>query len=313
LIKPKVTKKLRFAIHFAVLTVMLIFFMFAAIYASTPLAQSGEPVNQEVAGSESYFQVKIAYAYVGPLSPENASYVDPTTNETMVHTSNYPSAVFLDFTAIPSMTGSCDAVIAAYGVEIVADTGPTEYYGWSAGTANYSTLTQDDFATLTRYRGDMVYHSNYQSIGGTFSYNWAADRSILSHTIGSVGSYTKNKSFTQPNIHDLSSEGTPNAISVEVYRIGYITMTNGSVTMHEDNVTDNEPVACAQLSKYEDGFIYNNIVPTEQLLQSDLWQIKTDEYEHLPEFSSWIILPLLLAAIVLTILYKKRLTRNSPH
>jgi len=274
--KPKVTKKPRNAILIAVFTAMLILFMFAAIYASTQLTQPGKPVNRvkssiESAGPESYFQVKIAYAYAGPLPPDKASYVDPKTNETMVHTSNYPSAVFLDFTPIPSMTSSFDAVIAAYGVKIVADTGPTEYYGWSAGTANYSAFTQDDFATLTSYRGDMVYHSNYRSIGGTFSYNWAADRSILSHTIGSVGTYSTNKTFTQPSLYDLFSAGIPNAISVEVYRIGYITMTNGSVTIHEDTVTDNKPVAYAQLSKYEDGFIYNNIVPTEQLPQIDLF------------------------------------------
>jgi hypothetical protein len=35
--------------------------------------------------------------------------------------------------------------------------------------------------------------------------------------------------------------------------------------------------------------------------------------DSIPEFPSWTILPLLLAATVLTILYKKRLTRNSPH
>ncbi|MGD2066443.1 MAG: hypothetical protein PVI43_04660, partial [Candidatus Bathyarchaeota archaeon] len=121
--KLKVTKKPRYAIHFAVFTAILMLFMFATIYASTQLTRPGKPVNRgepsiESAGPESYFQVKIAYAYAGPLPPDKASYVDPKTNETMVHISNYPSAVFLDFTPVPSMTGSCDAVIVAYGVKI---------------------------------------------------------------------------------------------------------------------------------------------------------------------------------------------------
>jgi hypothetical protein len=34
---------------------------------------------------------------------------------------------------------------------------------------------------------------------------------------------------------------------------------------------------------------------------------------YIPEFPSWVLLSLLLVATVLTILYKKRLTRNSPH
>jgi hypothetical protein len=272
----KARKRSHLPLLFAVIAALTILSLFATIYASTQLTPPGKPVNRvtpsiESAGPESYFQVKIAYAYVGPLPPDKASYVDPKTNETMVHTSKYPSAVFLDFSSVPSMTSSCDAVIAAYGVKIVADTGQTEYYGWSVGTANYSVFTEDDFATLTSYRGDLVYHSIYRSRGGTFSFNWAADRSILSHTIGSVGSYTTNSTFTKSNRSDLSSAGIPNAISVEVYRIGYITMTNGSVTIHEDAVTDNKPVAYTQLSRYEGGFIYNDIVPTEQLPQIDLF------------------------------------------
>ncbi|HDQ05369.1 MAG TPA: hypothetical protein ENN36_01430 [Candidatus Bathyarchaeota archaeon] len=275
-----VRKKRHLPLLFAVIAALMIFSLFATIYASINLTPSGKPVNRvtpdiESAGPESYFQVEIAYAYVGPLPPDKASYVDPTTNVTMVHTSKYPSAVFLDFTAVPSLTSSCDAVIEAYGVKIIADTGPTEYYGWCVGTANYSTFTQDDFATITSYRADLIQKSTYQFRGGTFSYSWTADRSVLSHTIGSVGMYTVNSTFTQQNRFDLSSAGTPNAISVEVYRIGYITMTNGSVTIHEDDVTDNKPVAYAQLSNHEDGFIHNNIVPTEQLPQIDLFHPPT--------------------------------------
>ena len=272
----KVRKKTHLLLIFAVIVVLMISSLFVTIYASINFKPPGKPINRvtpsiESAGPESYFQVKVAYAYVGSLPPDKVSYVDPITNVTMVHASEYPSAVFLDFTAVPSMTSSCDAVIAVYGVKIVADTGPTEYYGWSVGTANYSTFTQDDFDTLTSYRCDMIQHSTYRSRGGTFSYNWTADRSILSHTIGSVGMYTMNSTLVQQNSFDLSSAGKPNAISIEVYRIGYITMTKGSVTIHEDTETDNKPVAYAQLSNYEGGFIYNNLIPTEQLSQIDLF------------------------------------------
>lgn len=269
-------RKKRLPLLLVVIVASVILSLFATIYASTQLMPSGKPVNRgtpsiEPAGPESYFQVKIAYAYAGPLPPDKASYVDPKTNETWVNTSEYPSSVFLEFTPVPSMTGSCDAVVEAYGVKIVADTGQAEYFGWTVGTADYYAFTQDDFATLMSYRGDLIYHSAYIFRGGTWRYNWAADQPVLSKTIGSVGSYTTDSTLTQSNRSDLSSAGIPNAISVEVYRIGYITMTNGSVTIHEDVVTDNKPVAYAQLSKYKGGFIYNNIVPTEQLPQIDLF------------------------------------------
>ena len=253
---------------------IIILSLFAAIYASTQLTPPSEPVNggafsTETDESESYFQVTVAYAYAGPLPPDNTSYVDPITNETMVSASEYPSAIFLDFTPVPSMTSSCDAVVVAYGVKIVADTGQTEYFGWTAGTADYYAFSQDDFATLNRYRDDLIYPSTYSFRGGTWCYNWAVNQPVLSKTIGSVGSYTMNS--TQSSISDLSSAGIPNAISVEVYRIGYVTMTNGAVSIHEDVVADNKPVAYAQLSKYEDGFLYNDLVPAEQLPQIDLF------------------------------------------
>ncbi|MCW4002828.1 MAG: hypothetical protein NWE95_02820 [Candidatus Bathyarchaeota archaeon] len=262
---------------FAFVVAFMILSLLATIYASTHLTPlGGKAVNRvipsiEPAGPETNFQVKIAYAYVGPLPPDKVSYVDPKTNETMVHSSEYPSSVFLDFTPVSSMTSSVDAVIELYGVKIIADTGITEYYGWTVGTANYSAFTQDDFATINSYRGDLIHQSIYRTKGGTWCYNWASDRYILSKTIGSVGIYTTNSTFTQPSSSDLSSAGTPNAISVEVYRIGYITMTNGSVTIHEEPEIDNKPIAQVQLSKYEDGFIYNNLVPTEQLQGIDLF------------------------------------------
>ncbi len=237
----------------------------------TPVAVDPVASVVEQAGLESQFQVEIAYAYVGPLPPDNASYYSAKFNQTMVHARKYPSAVFLSFTRVPSIQiSSCDAVVQVYGVKIAADTGPTEYHAWSAGT-NYTALPLEDFHTLLRYSDNLIDRNLYRSIGGTFHQMWAANQSILSKKIGSVGVYTGNHTQNKPNAFDLSSAGIPNAISVEVRRLGYVTITNGSVTLHEDDVTVNEPVAFAQLSKYEDGFIYNNIVPAEQLPQIDLF------------------------------------------
>lgn len=296
--KPIVAKKTVMAMIFAVIAAVLLFSLFSTIYAFTQPAytpdketsastqlkftdgngQSKTPVAVapiasaiKPAGPESQFQVGIAYAYVGPLPPDKASYCSKRFNETMVHASKYPSAVFLNFTRVPSIQiSSCDAVIQVYGVKIAVDTGPTEYHAWSAGT-NYTTLAQEDFSTLIRCSDNLIDRNLYRSIGGTFSYMWTADESILSHKIGSVGEYTGNHTQIKPSIFDLSSAGTPNTVSVEVRRIGYVTITNSSVTIHEDAITVNKPVAYAQLSKYEGGFICNNIVPTEQLPQIDLF------------------------------------------
>jgi len=43
----------------------------------------------------------------------------------------------------------------------------------------------------------------------------------------------------------------------------------------------------------------------------DFWLVKTDEFGNIPEFPSWIILPLFLVATLFTIIFKKRLYPNS--
>jgi len=42
----------------------------------------------------------------------------------------------------------------------------------------------------------------------------------------------------------------------------------------------------------------------------DMWLVKTDEYGYIPEFPSWIILPLLITATLVAIIYKKRLPKT---
>ena len=188
----------------------------------------------------------------------------------MVHASQFPSAVFLSVTSAPSIQiSSCDAVVQVYEVKITADTGATECYAWSIGT-NYTTIPQEDIHLLLIGEDDLVGHDLYRREGGIFLNMWETNQSLLSPKIGSIGVYTSNRTGGTINI-GLSSAGMPNAISVEVRRIGYVTVTNGSVALYEDAISANEPVAYAQLSKYEDGFIYNTLVPTEQLSQIDLF------------------------------------------
>jgi len=42
-----------------------------------------------------------------------------------------------------------------------------------------------------------------------------------------------------------------------------------------------------------------------------IWAVKTDEYGIIPEFPSWIILPLFLTATLAIIICKQRLTKNT--
>jgi len=46
---------------------------------------------------------------------------------------------------------------------------------------------------------------------------------------------------------------------------------------------------------------------------SDFWLVKTDEYGIIPEFPSWIIIPLFLTATLAAIFYSKRVRARLRH
>jgi hypothetical protein len=224
------------------------------------------------AGSETQFSVSIAYAYVGPPHANQTSYFDKNFNTTMVLATNYPSAVYLNFTRLPSnRLGICDAVIQVYGIKISTDTGVTEYHAYSVGT-NYTAVTNEQRMILLRYSDNLIDANQYSSPRGIFDLKWEDNTSLLSHMMGSAGTYTIPDEEFNETI--LSNAGIPNSISVTVSRLGYVTMSNGSVTINKDAVAVGNPVAQIMLSKYEDGFIYNTLIPTEKLSQIDLFHPK---------------------------------------
>lgn len=271
---PKKTEKSYLITCGVILIATLLIVSFSLTFAaSSPSATSYTPGGTDIypapiypATSGSQFNLDIAYAYVGP-SPLNTSYFDQGFNATMYLASQYPSVVRLNITRVPGVQiASCDAEIEVYGVKIATNTGLTENYAYGVGTNYNASFSHSNKTALVPYVNDLVDHNLYRAITGSFDFNWTADASILSHTIGSIGWYTTN-----PNSGSgLSNAGIPNIISVTVYRIGYITMSNGSVSIYKDSTTNNT-VALVQLGSYGDGFLYNKLVPAAELPQTDLF------------------------------------------
>ena len=137
------------------------------------------------------------------------------------------------------------------------------------GTNYNSSFSRSDKSALVAYVDNLVDHNLYKENSGIFEFNWTANTSILSSTTGSVGWYTSSHNRSA----GLYSAGIPNAISVTVYRIGYLTMSNGSVSIFKDSATNNVK-ASAQLGNYGDGFLYNKLVPPAELPQTDLFYPK---------------------------------------
>ena len=65
------------------------------------------------------------------------------------------------------------------------------------------------------------------------------------------------------------------------------------------------------VEKSDEGYIIAGTTSSSGAGMEDFWLIKTDEEGIIPEFPSWIILPLFLAATLSAILFKKRILHQS--
>jgi hypothetical protein len=123
----------------------------------------------------------------------------------------------------------------------------------------------------------------YSSIAGSFNANWTAGTSVLSPHIGSIAFISENPPTRALGVW---SGGKPKSVTVTVYRIGYETITNSSFTLYND--TAPFVVATASLSMYGNGFLFNQMVPTSLLPETNLFYPPTDlasQASSVPEFS----------------------------
>jgi hypothetical protein len=255
--------------YLAALGIMLISVALVVCIASTTATTpSGQTMKD--AGSETQFKLNIDYAYVGQ-GPPNASYV-AANGARMAPITDYPSAIVINTTRLPgNQIAACDAVMEVYKVQITTDTGIVENHCYNIGTNYNPSLLSADLSALFDHVADLGALSGSAEIRGNFQLNWTQNTSMLSHSVGSVGCYS-NISRTTDSVdssNGLWRAGVPNAISVTVQRIGYITVSDGSVSVYKDS-SDNI-TTMKQLSDYENGFLYNSLVSAEKISQTDLF------------------------------------------
>jgi hypothetical protein len=274
-LKPRKLGKSPFASNNGAIVLCLVFAIIITVPISIALAASVRSPNDatllstpqvEIASPQTQVEVHIAYAYVGPAPSNVSSYLENSTNSTMHLSTQYPATVRLNITRLSGVQiPDCDAVIEVYGVKIAADTGATEWNAYFVGT-NYAPSFTNDSA-LSQFVIDLVNLNQYGTVSGNFVLNWTSNTSIVTNSIGSITKYVSTPIISQ----GLFSLGKPNEVLATVYRIGYVTITNGSVTVHADpsKITPRDMV---QLSNYENGFLHNDIVPSTQLPQINLFQ-----------------------------------------
>ena len=264
-------RKLSLPLIAAIASIILVVAAIAGARAqSSGQANSGYPfLTAPVyeASSATQFKVNVAYAYYGDIPGNDTA-----------------SVVFLNFTRLPGVqiTG-CNAISELYGVKITKDVGQTEYYAYFIGT-NYTDIAtfKHEWNSVTDVN-DLANINLYSGLSGSFSDNWTAGTSVLSPHIGSIAFISENPPTRALGVW---SGGKPKSITVTVYRIGYETITNSSFTLYND--TTPFVVATASLSKYGNGFLYNQMVPASQLPETNLFYPPTNlasQASSVPEFS----------------------------
>ena len=215
----------------------------------------------QTAGSETQLKVEIAYAAVGDSPYDQNTTTTDMFGHTLVPATTHPSTVLLRFTRISSgKLSSFDAVDEVFGVRISADTGVSEYYCFWTGTINNLAFQQSELTVMSQYVNNLVDLNLYRSISGDFHFNLALGESYLSMEMGSAGE------FTGQTGEGLASKGQPSSITVTAYRIGYVAMQNGSVSIYGDNSIDDVKTT-VQLPKIGNVFLYDKLVSSDEVPQ----------------------------------------------
>lgn len=233
------------------------------IFYPTLTGNSAQNQNNANTSLQKQFGLSIVYAYVGEIFNHTSYIGDNGVNMSIVN--KYAFSVILNSTRLPGVQfTSCDGEIEVYKIQVTTNTNLSESVFYWIGTNYDPSFPPQELVTLGKQVINLTGVGGIVTMGG-FPFNMTDNESLLSIPIGSYGAYSSGRSG-----EGLWSAGTPNTISVTVQRIGYVTINNGSVTLHRDTLNEVAAVT-ANLSNYGNGFLYNDLVPESKLQTIDLF------------------------------------------
>jgi hypothetical protein len=197
------------------------------------------------------FSVNVPYAYIANYW-DNSSETNKTTSLwAWDENSNRVNMLFtIALNATPNFdpqTVAQDAILENYQVEIVSDKG-------SVGNVTYSVYvncnSSEPFQNFNFYRDHW------------FDYNSTRDSFIMYSSINGTSITFK----TGPGLDWNRSLGEPETLSINVRRQGWVILNDNSTTAY---LADPEVILQIQLEKFGDGFLYNNLVPEDELSKID--------------------------------------------
>ncbi len=241
-----------------------------------PLAFLMSATAQAETGPEPWFSIDIPYAYWetldGPLPRDYPNMQFPTDLE--LNETNSVSDQFLlalNFTLTADTTKQqAGAQFEYYQIDITSDKEFIETHHWTIGTNIDSSFNASSLLTDFHFKRDEWFDTDTFNPmsdgggGGLTRQNWASGVSVL-WPAGGSGTGTISGSGTY---HTVSALRAAETVTISVYRIGWVTFSGDSTVVTRAN---KELVTQIQLEKYgEEGWLYNNLVPEDELATVDL-------------------------------------------
>jgi len=170
---------------------------------------------------------------------------------------------------IDTTNEASDGRVEYYQIDISSDKELIETMHFFIGTNSNSSFTFHDLLdNIHFFRNDWFdtdqFNPKFGGGGGLLSYNWTAGFSRL-WPEGGAGEGTLGRSGTAGRVSALREA---QIITITVYRLGWATFTGDSTIFTS---TNNEIVDQIQLEKFgDDGWLYNDLIPADELADTDL-------------------------------------------
>ena len=219
--------------------------------------------------SEPWFNFNIPYAYWvtsdGPLNNERPSTLPDISFLNETNSVSEQHMMILNLTLnVETRNEPIDGRVEYFQIDLSSDKGPVETSYFFIGTNSNSSFMFNDLLDNVHFkRNDWYDTANFGGTGGLLKYNWTAGFSQMWPEGGS-GTGTLDGSSTAILVSAIREAKT---LFITVSRLGWATFTNNSTAFTS---TNNKIVDQIQLEKFGDGWLYNTLVPKEDLSKIDL-------------------------------------------
>ncbi len=239
------------------------------ILMAAPLLYTNIVMAPAAASSKPLLGVEVTYAYIEQITGTYVPYGgflpdSQNPNATEIGISRVDYFVAFNFTRLSEDVDPCDAKLLVYSVKFYSDNGLVGNLGIFEGI-----LYNSDLVTVPESENEtgegLLYNTGrlFEIFSDDFFGNYAPFQAG-----GSFGTWDVGESRTggSSGFWDSTFE-EPEAIFVSVNLLGWIALRRNST----DTVILEEPelVTEVQLKKFGDGFLYNTIIPEDELSEFD--------------------------------------------